>query len=163
MYKDSTSGNIIKANVELVKLEVGIEGLLFQFEWRLPHLLNKKSWVAETKEFCWANNIDFAERGTHLQLKCINDDKMIMETLIKSHRYSPGELSTLNRCRMHLKVLALSDITSGDGKYLLDTALSGSRVFHNDTFNWATQARLPKSEWAMWVTELRQHFVPEQD
>jgi hypothetical protein len=38
--------------------------------------------------------------------------------IIFSHSLDPPDIARLNRCRVYLQVLFLSDITTADGKYL---------------------------------------------
>jgi hypothetical protein len=44
-------------------------------------------------------------------------DKAIME-IIMSQDLDPEEIKRINRCRVFLKAIFLSDITTADGKYL---------------------------------------------
>ena len=46
-----------------------------------------------------------------------------MEVFLLSNRYSPKELAILNRCRMALHVILLSDMVTGDGTALIQGAL----------------------------------------
>ena len=162
MYKNATSGNIVKNNIEVVKLEAGIPGPLFSYEWDLTFLNGLKSWVAETKHFCWKNAILFAERGTHLKTKC-EKDELIMDVFLKYGNYSVAELRLLNRCRMYLQVTTLSDITTGDGKFLADGALQGSESYQTDNYDWPYQQKPPRAEWNAWAGEVRRHFAPIKD
>ena len=61
--KDATSKEIALSNLEVTKFEAGIPGPLFQYEYRLPFLNKQKSWIAETKDFCWDHNIYFEKEA----------------------------------------------------------------------------------------------------
>ncbi len=159
-YKDATSKEIVLSNLEVTKLEAGIPGPLFEYEYRLSFLTGQKSWIAETKDFCWENNIYFEERGKHLTPKREND-QFLMDVFVRSGKYSDSELKILLRCRLYLQVSTLSDIVSGDGKSILDDALNGKNRYLTGNHDWPIQARPPNIEWTFWAKVLQRHFAPE--
>ncbi len=83
-----------------------------------------------------------------------NHDFLLMEGFLRE----PNNKSTiiiLNRCRLYLQVLTMSDITSADGRYILPGIKEGHR--HNDrksTLNWPQQARPPVRDWKVWSRAL---------
>ena len=160
-YKGSTSGNNICSNLEVTKLEAGIPGPLFAYKYRLAFLTGQKSWIAETKDFCWEHNIYFEERSQHLLPKRTNDE-FIMDVFIRYGNYSIAEMQSINRCRLFLHVTTASDIATGDGYRILDDIFIGKIVHRKDNFDWPNQSRPPKAAWDFWSKQLRRHFAPER-
>ena len=161
MQKNATSGNMIQSNLEITKLEAGIPGPLFEYDGDLSFLTGAQSWIAETKDFCWDYDIFFAEKGDHLKKKCVNDE-LIMDIFLKRGNYSVATLRALNRCRFYLQVSTLSDITSGDGKFILNHIWTGYCRYTTDSFDWPNQGNPPSSEWTLWAREIKRHFAPER-
>eukprot|EP00957_Ditylum_brightwellii_P065055 4934651-Ditylum_brightwellii.AAC.1 len=69
-----------------------------------------------------------------------------MELFI-SHGYHKTELAALNRCRVYLKVVTLSDVVSGDGSFVLQCILQGRRSGREDRYEWPAQGRPSKFYW----------------
>lgn len=96
MQKNATSGNMIQSNLELMKLEASIPGLLFEYNEDLSFLTGMKSLIAET-EYCCQYDIFFTEKGDHLKKKCANGE-LIMDIFIRKGNYSVATLRALNWC-----------------------------------------------------------------
>jgi hypothetical protein len=72
-----------------------------------------------------------------------------------SQRTNCTELRALNRCRLYLQVIYLSDISSADGRCILDECRLGNRP-HNrqSTLKWPIQPKSPATAWKIWTTAL---------
>jgi hypothetical protein len=73
---------------------------------------------------------------------------------------SPTKLKQFNACRLYLKVLRLSDITTADGLTIQPAAWTGNGTL--DSFSnwlWPRQTRPPDTCWATWKTLLRKIFL----
>jgi hypothetical protein len=58
-------------------------------------------------------------------------------------------------CRLYLKVITLSDITSADGTYKLPEAKHGSPIQgRSSNLEWPEQGRPPKRAWSLWSQSL---------
>jgi hypothetical protein len=65
------------------------------------------------------------------------------------------EITLLNMCRLYLKVITLSDITSADGTYILPEAKHGSPIQgRSSNLEWPEQGRPPKRAWSLWSQSL---------
>jgi len=61
----------------------------------------------------------------------------------------------LNRCRLYLRVLTLSDITSADGTYILPSAKRGEEApYRKSDLIWPMQGKPAQSDWNIWAQEL---------
>ena len=81
-----------------------------------------------------------------------------METFLGAG-YSAADLRILNRCRLYLRDNTLSDITSGDGRYLQDDIFRGLRCLHQDAFDWPEQGKPPPREWNLWGSAIHCCFA----
>ena len=74
-------------------------------------------------------------------------DVFLMEAYAKFTK-DINTLKILNNCRIHLKIITLSDITSADGKKLIKTQLNG---YQSSSFTsklvWPKQKRPEKKSW----------------
>jgi hypothetical protein len=66
-------------------------------------------------------------------------------------------MSALNRCRLYLQVINLSDIVSADGKRILQEAKQGHRLEgQHSNLQWSVQGRPSQVEWSIWSYNLSQ-------
>jgi hypothetical protein len=75
---------------------------------------------------------------------------MLMDYLI-GLKYKAIQLENLNRCRVFLQVLKLSDKVSADGKSIFLPTLNGYRLTdRRTTLTWPMQQRPSKAAWSLW-------------
>ena len=65
--------------------------------------------------------------------------------------FTKSELMTINRCRLYLRVLFLSDITDGAEKNVTSKAMNGiDDSFRKSRWIWPLQIRPTAPEWKIW-------------
>ncbi len=65
------------------------------------------------------------------------------------------DLAALNRCRLFLQVITLSDIASANGKYILPEVKSNDPPAHRTSnLQWPFQANPSAMNWAVWQYQL---------
>jgi hypothetical protein len=70
------------------------------------------------------------------------------------------ELLACNHCRMYLRAIFLSDIVTGDGEYILDSAWNGAPyVTPHKLQSWPHYGKPPKSSWDIWRKWLKTAFL----
>jgi len=70
----------------------------------------------------------------------------------QANRLKDQEITLFNMCRLYLKVITLSDITSADGTYILQEAKCSSTLQgRSSNLLWPNQERPPKRAWALWI------------
>ena len=70
------------------------------------------------------------------------------------------KLLQINRCRVYLQVLSLSDLASADGARLIAPALSGSHLIDRwSTLEWPNQECPTKADWRVWEAALKTFCV----
>ena len=90
------------------------------------------------------------------------NDKYIMEEFAKKYK-KEKLLKQLNRCRMNLQAITLSDITTSTGKQLCPFAIKGERHPHRpSTYKWPNQTRIAPKYWNIWTTCVKDTFCSNQ-
>ena len=81
-------------------------------------------------------------------------DAFLME-LFQRFNFNKKQLGILNRCRLYLQVLTLSDITSAAGNTILPTISQGKRPQHRrSSLTWPRQESPPPQDWHLWRVAL---------
>jgi hypothetical protein len=69
--------------------------------------------------------------------------------------FSRQQLGQLNRCRLYIQVIFLSDIVSADGRIIIPDSKEGIRTVDRvSTLNWPIQDRPSKQAWRLWEQAL---------
>jgi hypothetical protein len=64
-------------------------------------------------------------------------------------------LRIINCCRLYLRVLTLSDVTSADGTYILQSGKRGEEASYSGLgLIWPMQGKQAKSDWDIWAQAL---------
>lgn len=152
MRKGTMVGKLLQIELEAANIELGIKGHLFELNYDEWHFLLTNCWLKSTWEFCFRNKLSL--NGSYdtpmLQRR---GDVCIMETLMEDFRehFTKSELMTLNRCRLFLEVLFLSDIVDGKGEKVTLKAMNGIRDSHRcSEWTWPLQIRPVPIEWKVW-------------
>jgi hypothetical protein len=83
------------------------------------------------------------------------NDMVLMDHFI-TQGYSAAALGTLNRCRLYLQVITLSDIVSADGSCIISDILHGIPLTERtSTLKWPSQQRPPAKAWDLWSSALK--------
>ena len=114
--KRNPTGILLRTVIENMRLEMGVS------RSPLTYPFHRWNQCTTTTQF-----FPFWEYATEIAL-ILHDgipalpgarinDVFLMEAF-EQHGYSPNQLRFLNSCRLHLQVYLLSDLTTGDGRYL---------------------------------------------
>jgi len=119
-----------------------------------------KNWI----DFCWFVSFwDFIYRvqlivttTKHWLPKLIREDNKVLMDYFIALGYSASTLGVLNRCRLYLQIITLSDIVSADGTCIIqDIFHSLPLVDRHSTLKWPYQQRPPNTDWEVWCSALR--------
>jgi hypothetical protein len=167
---DTITGDLLRSSIEMTKIHVGHGTNLFTLDYSRLGGLTPKSWISHLWQFCHQFDIKISETSTSNPIARRENDKFIMECIAANAQFSNNELIHINRCRLFLKVMTLSDITNGNGMLLREGALKGEMIeLNNSYYGWPRQERPGISSWRIWrkaikLTFLRQvnlHLKPE--
>jgi len=115
-WRGTPTGQLIKANLEAIKVEAGLYDHLFDQDLTVTWFNTTNSWVIETYKFCRQRDIVFEEPGKTLKPRCQGDDTIMNQFAIAG--YSSKDLTILNRCRLFCQVDSISDVAEGNGIFL---------------------------------------------
>ena len=154
------TSQLLRVSAEQLKLELGVNGPLFGVDMGRVHVTTD-TWLTFTAGCCSTHSIqvlddlpDFVARR--------DGDQLLMECFRRDSSLSPTTLGILNRCRMYLQVLWLSDIVSADGLMVTELAWKGQRdSTRNSTYSWPLQGNLAAHGWATWKATLQSHWCTQ--
>ena len=110
-------GQSLNGTIEQAKVEIGVCGNVLTQPFDLYGYLLTDSWIKGVWQEVFHTSIHVIEQTESLKPKQDNDILLIEQ--FTSIGYSKGKMTLLNQCRVYLQVTTLSDLTSGDGCYLL--------------------------------------------
>jgi hypothetical protein len=147
--KDDT-GTMIIQEIEFLQLTSGYTtSILLHTTNQNFHIWTEKCWISSIMDFTHHHKISIHLPSLPLPQPQRIRDTAIMET-IQHNKYSKIDLKTINACRIYLKVITVSDITSTNGLDIIPSMLNGHRnpSFHN-TLKWPTQKKPSQEYWTL--------------
>jgi hypothetical protein len=137
-------GKLMRICIESTQLEVGtFEPFMFTLHSIYGPATLTASWVLEIWSFLKLFKATITLTKIWLPLPQRQNDQSIM-SLATLYTYREGELRKINRCRIYLRVLSVSDITYFDGTRVLQTCYDGLLSVDNTTIRWSNQQRPQK-------------------
>ena len=94
--------------MEYHAIEAGVQGDLFQIPYKDMKDCLTNTWISNTIKFVHDNDIELTSPLQQLT-KWTTDDTFLMEEAMNMG-YKGKTLAAINRCRMHINVVTLSDI-----------------------------------------------------
>ena len=163
---DTITGQLLDGTIEVAKAEIGIAGDLFSIPFDTHSHLVTSGWIKHVWREIQEMDIHVRERTTSLALKRLGDS-FLMDTF-RSKGYSEDQLELLNMVRIFVRVTTLSDMVSGDGRYLLSFVNgnpnnSTNPISHYSSVNWPTQGNPPSKAWRLWSRALKRCYPHSKD
>jgi len=151
MLSGDPTGFLISSSCELLRLEAGVSGPLFRIS---PHLriCLTDTWVSHCWYQCVQRGIDIREDIYDFPERRGKDQSLM--DLFLSAGYRENELATLNQCRLHLKVIFLSDICNAQGTAIETQFWTGSGQADWHSFSWPRAHKPTSKEWLLWQQAL---------
>jgi hypothetical protein len=148
--RQSITGDLLRASIEQLKLELGLQGYPLRQDFKKYGMLATNCWLKTVWEFLWDENLGMEDTCKNLAL-ARKDDQFLMATFSR-YGFAGKDLLVLNRCRMFLQAVTLSDITTADGISITPQSWAGSREIERGTgFIWPRQPReLSSADWSLW-------------
>ena len=109
---NTETGNLYRASLEHLILEVGMGELVFDQPYHELCFLATSSLVKSTWQFLYTNSIQL-KHDVHIPL-VREHDRPIMQDFYAAG-YRDLQLAAINRCRLFLNVYRMSDIITSDG------------------------------------------------
>jgi len=154
--------DVIVCCLESASIEVGVGGnILAQDFCKFGHLLTD-SWVKTLSMFC--HNNDIVLEGEYPWPAPFREhDDYLMKMLIDRNQglFSLGEIRLINRCRLYLQLMSLSDACTGEGNRFTHSSIIGTiDKDRRSKWIWPVQARPTPREWSVWRRCVRQIWAP---
>jgi hypothetical protein len=151
--KDKTS-KLILISMSHLQLLVGSDSPFLHLPFNKKREMDRTLTADINIEPCVPKKITVTVKRAWLPTLQWKHDIMLMQFFI-SLNFNPTQLETLNRCRIYLQVISLSDITSADGSIIVPAILQGLRLTdRKSTLLWPTQQHPKQSDWILWSTAL---------
>jgi hypothetical protein len=146
---NAITSKLIRHSGEAMKMELGLNGYLFQQDFKKYNGSVAPSWIRETRRFLAEQDIcvsdDLPDFGYVRQ-----HDRLLMVSFAALN-FSASDLAKINVCRQHLQALTLADITDGTGERITLNAWNGKRSLqHTLRYTWGFQPNPPATFWTTW-------------
>lgn len=154
----NTTDNLFLQFLELIHLTLGTSTWLFSIPLQPYRSLPEPTWMVLTWEFLSLSKLQIHAPHSHL-LPSRENDSFIMEAFAYLN-LGQTDFICLNRCRLYLQVITLSDITDAGGRTIPTMYMNG--LFSSTRlsfYNWPNQGRPPETDWVKWRKYLRQSFL----
>lgn len=160
--RKTLNSTLFHTNLELVHLHIGMGAPLWSYSYRELHKLvpdcDAKFLWKECSYFGVKLHKDYARPEV-----CRLDDQLIMEAVYFSGSYDISDMRKINRCRMHLRALTLSDIATSDGlRITFDSYHGNGNITRRSKIRWPQQPRPPASNWTLWKNAIDTLFVDDR-
>jgi hypothetical protein len=123
VHRRSTTGNLYRISLEVLFLETGMGSDINKVPKNILNTLATHSLVKSTCQFLQKHELILHHDITIKLLR--ENDRLIMPALLDLG-LNMQELITLNRCRLYLQAMYLSDICTGDGLAISGDAWMGN-------------------------------------
>ncbi len=130
-------------NVEDFCLEAGLSGQIYQ----MPLAYMTESWFFQTWYQCRLLQIEITMDIEDFE-KPRRGNQEIMRLFLQGRVQGP-ELASLNRCRMYLQAIYVSDICTGDGQ-AIDPRFWDGREQCQMAYRWPRMECPTSNKWNMW-------------
>ena len=145
----SIMGGLIRASIEIAKVELGLGSSLFQSSFKHFGKLATPCWITHSWKFMQDWGIDVSEGTSSLMLRRVGD-RFLIETF-HQFGFKGKELIRLNRCRLYLQVATVADISTADGRLITFEAWHGTiDPSRPSPFTWPNQGKPPTKDWDLW-------------
>jgi hypothetical protein len=140
---NSTTRKLMRSMLDYTQLEFGCTGNVLEQEYgRYSRVLMTENWITGIWEHLHSCNSTLKIAAKWKPLPNCQNDVTVMETLTDAEEFSAKDLKDINRCRMYLRVLYISDISTHNGKGITYCARKGR---HNggrkSSWAWPVQQR----------------------
>lgn len=147
------TGQLIHADLSYLQLLSGSGTMVLnlnqaQYSWV------EQGWLSSVWTFANNSSLQFVYPNQWVPTLPRAQDQYIMEYFLQMD-FSNNTMQRLNRCRLYLQAITISDITSACGAYILSAAKTGSVApIRQSTLNWVYQGKPSKTDWSVWKSAL---------
>jgi ribonuclease HI len=158
---ETIAGDLLRASTEQLRLELGLSTQIgtVPTETKKALSLATDCWLKTVHEFATSHGMRIEDTSPALD-SYRRQDRFLIEEFI-SNGYQGRDLKMLNECRMFLKTVCLSEITSADGERIEQWAWEGTKRTHGlNKYKWPrSQPHLSRGHWNLWKQALTRCFL----
>ena len=150
-------GKQLQFQLETMQLQAGVGDFILNYDYNKFSNLVFSGWIAHMWKF--TSDMKYTFSGWNNVLKPQRDnDKYIMEEFVR-FGYTKQKLQLLNKCRIYLQAISLSDIANGQGNQIVKNYLEGRRdAARRSTFAWPNTKRPGYNDWYTWSSAIKEVF-----
>jgi hypothetical protein len=157
VHKHSTTGKLYRSSLEVLILEIGMGEEIQNLPEDVVDTLATDSLVKSTCQFLQKYDLTLLH---DIKIKPLREDDQLIMKAFYALSPTSSELMALNRCRLYLQVLFLSEICTGDGLAISGDAWVGKcfEVPHKQE-SWPRQQRPSHKDWTIWQLFIKKAFI----
>ena len=160
-HRDTPTHDLIHENMELVQFHVGSERTFWDLPYQQYGTLAPRGWIKHTWKALDETSLHLTGPSLALPRRRTRD-VFLMDAFI-AQGYEGDDLMALQDCRLHLKAVRLSDITTADGWRIEPRAWAGKASWQCTAPPWIGTYRPTADKVSLWQEALRATFmVPDQ-
>ena len=148
------SGNLIRASLEQLQLEIGELEPVLSLPYHRFHHLATDTWITQVWRFCSENSIRLEWDNAVIPPRSREWDRGIMDMCRASGITSPLQQLSINRVRCYLQVITMADIVSANGRRIRQDVLDGAHWARRSTYRWGKE-QPTDLDWIEWKRALR--------
>jgi hypothetical protein len=149
---DTIVSNQLKVALSWAQLQAGTgKSIMEDVETELPHL--EAVWLPSLREFLKRVKCHLTLDDPLVPSLQRENDSYIMDHVLRSKQFKPGEITQINYCRMYLQAVTISDLTRAIGVDLDHQMLKGELGQWSSTMRYLhiNQERpMASSSWTLW-------------
>jgi hypothetical protein len=137
-------GQVMRISLDTLNLFLGLSKYPLTYDFDQIKKYHEPLWITNTWAFLSSidGSVLFTTDRT-LKTQCVNDH-FLMEQFLTINGIGAKELQRLNQCRLYLQVTLLSEISSANGKTILENYFQGNKhPNRRSTLTWPRQDRPP--------------------
>lgn len=116
----------------------------------------EKGWLTSLWDYVNTVHLQFIYPALWLPPLPRAGDAYLMEQFLQL-KLPNNTLARLNRCRLYLQVITISDLTSADGSTILPAAKQGTLIEERPSgLRWPSQGLPTRADWRLWSNTLSQ-------
>ncbi|WP_317202409.1 hypothetical protein, partial [Janthinobacterium sp.] len=147
--------------MEATKLEIGCEGSVLLKKFEDLGVLTTPTWLTHNWNFLSDNCMGIEDSVSELELQRENDQYLIRT--FQQAGFKGVILKRLNVCRLFLKVVTVSDISTGCGRYISTPGWKGEVDFTRaERYDWPYQGEPCARDWDFWRNALLKALCSRQ-
>ena len=151
------TGRLMLIQLQYLQMEIGISQPFLNSDYDTYAPLATPTWTKQIWEYLHKRDLQIDISRSYLLPKQRDNDMFIMDILFQF--FTSTQLCILNKVRLHLKILFLSDICDIRGKILLPE-VRNITIFRTSLLQWPYQPILPKWK-KLWkeACQYLQHYL----